>query len=302
MEQVQQALESKDTTNFLNSLLVVWSKQSETSHDKTSVMSDLKEFLSKSVSALNTRIAAEHKKVINLTEDEKGEMLCEFPDLQLLEPRGRFKVIISTNSLNLEGKSGGGNIEFHAVKNFIVVQSHTSSKKEGEDLFAMIFNSPIKICGKEMSSVLFNLSKTIPKVKKENPDVSEVDDSTEKVLTESEQFTIAIKQAILTKGKKVEKSDARLFHTVCNAKPFLRCHKGTQEGAIYPLECGILFIKPLLFIPAEKIASLTAGRGGGSGNTRFVDLKVFSLRVYFSLKFIVDFCRLKQAMIKLSSL
>jgi hypothetical protein len=271
MDQFQQSLESKDTTAFLNSLLEVWSKQSE---DNSSCMSDLKEFLSKSVSALNTRIAAENKKVINLTEDEKGETLCEFPDLQLLEPRGRFKVAISTNALNLEGKSGGGNIEFHTVKNFIVVQSHTSSKKEGEDLFAMIFDAPIKICGKEMTSVLFNLSKTGPKVKKENSDVSVVEDSVEKVLTEAEQFTTAVKLAIMSKGKKIEKSDSRLFHTVSNAKPFLRCHKGTQEGAIYPLECGILFIKPLLFIPADKIASLTAGRGGGSGNTRFVDLKV----------------------------
>lgn len=33
-------------------------------------------------------------------------------------------------------------------------------------------------------------------------------------------------------------------------------------------------MKPLLFIPAEDISSLTAGRGGGSGNTRYVDLKI----------------------------
>ena len=46
----------------------------------------------------------------------------------------------------------------------------------------------------------------------------------------------------------------------------------TQEGVIYPLECGVVFIKPTLFLPAEEIASINAGRGGGSGQTRFVDL------------------------------
>ena len=65
-----------------------------------------------------------------------------------------------------------------------------------------------------------------------------------------------------------------LFETVAtnDAKPFLRCHRGTQEGAIYPLECGVVFIKPTLFLPADEIASINAGRGGGSGQTRFVDL------------------------------
>jgi hypothetical protein len=61
---------------------------------------------------------------------------------------------------------------------------------------------------------------------------------------------------------------------VSQQKPFIRCHKGVSEGAIYPLHCGLLFFKPLIFIPADEIASLTAGRGGGSGNTRFIDLQI----------------------------
>ena len=36
---------------------------------------------------------------------------------------------------------------------------------------------------------------------------------------------------------------------------------------------GLVFIKPLVFIPSENIASISAGRGG-SGNTRYVDLQV----------------------------
>jgi hypothetical protein len=65
-----------------------------------------------------------------------------------------------------------------------------------------------------------------------------------------------------------------LFQTIAQQKEYLRCYKGIQEGAIYPLENGVVFVKPLLFLPAEEISSLTAGRGGGAGNTRYVDLKV----------------------------
>ena len=74
--------------------------------------------------------------------------------------------------------------------------------------------------------------------------------------------------------KKIVGTDRSLFQTVATQKCFLRCYNGLQEGALYPLRCGIVFVKPLVFIPNEEIASLTAGRGGGSGNTRYVDLKV----------------------------
>ena len=74
--------------------------------------------------------------------------------------------------------------------------------------------------------------------------------------------------------KKIIGTDKALFQTVTTQKSFLRCYNGLQEGALFPLRCGIVFVKPLVFIPNEEIASLTAGRGGGSGNTRYVDLKV----------------------------
>lgn len=33
-------------------------------------------------------------------------------------------------------------------------------------------------------------------------------------------------------------------------------------------------MKPLLYVPADAIASISAGRGGGTGTTRYVDLKM----------------------------
>jgi hypothetical protein len=182
-------------------------------------------------------------------------------------------------------------VPLNSISNLILLPSHTTSKKEGEDYFAVIFQAKgdngsagVTISGKEVKHLLFNLSKTLPNQGKgaSKVDLSEgfntIDENNGVVVqqTESEKFSQALSHAA---SMIIQKNDARLFRTVSSSKPFLRCHRGTQEGAIYPLECGIVFIKPLLFIPADIIASLTAGRGGGSGNTRFVDLKVSAVDV-----------------------
>jgi hypothetical protein len=269
-QQLLAALGQKDTAKFLDQLLVIWQASSSSSSSSVEVvkeqketLAEVKDFLSKTITLINGKISSEDKKVLSFDENQMGEIIHEFPDLQLLEPRGRFKVCLTRNCFLLEGKSGGGMIEYDKVKHLILLPSHTTSKKEGEDYFAVILKTPVKICGKEMKSILFNLGKSIPKPKPdETVEISE---------TESDKVSREFQRA---SGLRVQRPDPRLFRTVSNQKSFLRCHKGTQEGAIYPLECGIIFIKPLLFLGADEIASLSAGRGGGSGNTRFVDLKV----------------------------
>jgi hypothetical protein len=267
MEGLQASIPAKDANLFANALLDMWqSNTSNQEEDETGQkrLTEVKDFLSKTVTALNAKIASEGKKTVNFNEGQMGEIVCEFPDLQMLEPRGRFKVSLTGRCLLIDGKSGGGMIEYDKIKYMILMPSHTTSKKEGEDYFALVFHSAIKICGKDMKSVLFNLSKTLPKVKTE-------EEKMDLPATESENVT---RQFQRVTGQRIQKPDPRLFRTVSNQKSFLRCHRGTQEGAIYPLECGIVFVKPLLCLGADEIASITAGRGGGSGNTRFVDLKV----------------------------
>ena len=95
--------------------------------------------------------------------------------------------------------------------------------------------------------------------------------NTNDILTESNAIILAIQEAT---NLSINRPQTSLFSTVRENKSYLKCYRGTQEGAIYPLQCGIVFIKPLLYIPTEEIASLSAGRGGGAGNTRYVDLIV----------------------------
>jgi hypothetical protein len=113
-----------------------------------------------------------------------------------------------------------------------------------------------------MNHILINLSRTpIKPPKGSDPDLVATIES--KVVCDTLHKTYGIK---------LQQPDPRLFRSATQ-KPFVRCYKGTQEGALYPLKCGLIFAKPLLFLTIDEIAALTAGRGG-SGNTRFVDLKV----------------------------
>lgn len=278
MEAILNSIKSRDSSLFVETLLSSWNEITEQTQPEVAILEEVKDFLSKSNTTIASKLSAEGKKIAQLDDTEKGAVVNEFSDVQFLEPRGRFKLTVATRSMVLEGKSGGGNILVDNILTFLLLPSHSSSKKEGEDLLAVIFHDSVKICGKEMRHVLLNLSRTPIKPK------GNVIDPELVVTIESKQICDTI---FKTFGIKIQQPDARLFRS-STLKTFVRCHKGTQEGAIYPLKCGIVFIKPLLFLTADEIASLTAGRGG-SGNTRFVDLRVtysfhISLHVYVLMR------------------
>mmetsp|Transcript_50366 Transcript_50366/g.151698 ORF Transcript_50366/g.151698 Transcript_50366/m.151698 type:complete len:564 (-) Transcript_50366:416-2107(-) len=54
--------------------------------------------------------------------------------------------------------------------------------------------------------------------------------------------------------------------------PFVKCYRGVNDGVIYPLEQGLLFFKPPLFIHRSTLHSISCGRGSSSNGSRYVDL------------------------------
>ncbi|CAM9950128.1 unnamed protein product, partial [Discosporangium mesarthrocarpum] len=64
--------------------------------------------------------------------------------------------------------------------------------------------------------------------------------------------------------------DKGLFLTR-DGRGFVRCYSGVQEGTLFPLAEGLLFLKPGVFLPRACITQVTCGRGG-SAQTRYVDL------------------------------
>jgi hypothetical protein len=228
----------------------------------------LKDLLAKSVTLLNSRLSTMERECVDLATESSETFVATYPDLQFLEPRGRFNLKIGKESIVVDGKGGNGSIALNKISHLCLLPSHASSKKEGEDYLVVMFHEPIKICGKPMNNLLLNLSKAVPKPKAGEPIPEEGSDA---AMTESRRIGLAFKNAT---GLKVFLPNPRLFTSVSQQRAFLRCHKGVQEGAIYPLSCGMVFVKPLIFISTDDIASFTAGRGGGSGNTRFVDIQV----------------------------
>ena len=240
--------------------------------NKAAALAQLKDLFAKSTKRVNALIT-EHSKdevSVELTSLD-GDVFLELPDAQFFEPRGRFKTQVSTLGLHLTGKSAACFVPWTKVTHAVVVPASQTTKKEGEDYLCMRLEpESVQYNGKTLKNVLWNLGKSLGKpikVQHGNFDVGG---------TESE-----VVQALLThlRGCDVTRPNPTLFQTVSqtaskDAKPYLRCYKGTQEGAIYPLECGVVFVKPIMFLPAEEIAAITAGRGGGSGQTRYVDLKL----------------------------
>lgn len=189
--------------------------------------------------------------------------MLEIDNVQCFEPRGRFNLKITTTAIFLEGKQFSVLVPVEAVSDVVCLPSFTSAKKEGEDYLAFQLSTPVKVNNKETKHLLINLMRIV------NPTTRSK--SGDNDVNESAVVMMALQDAT---GVHISRPQASLFATVRDQKPYLKCYRGTQEGAIYPLQSGVIFVKPLLFISADEIASISAGRGGGSGNTRYVDLLV----------------------------
>ncbi|GKY91113.1 hypothetical protein MPSEU_000084100 [Mayamaea pseudoterrestris] len=55
--------------------------------------------------------------------------------------------------------------------------------------------------------------------------------------------------------------------------PFVPCNMGVKDGSLYPLQEGLLFFAPPLFLPRSRLQSIECGRSGNSAS-RYIDLKV----------------------------
>jgi len=70
--------------------------------------------------------------------------------------------------------------------------------------------------------------------------------------------------------------NSNVFASSCEGhagRPYLQCHSGVDCGVLYLFGGGILFFKPIVFIPQDRIRSICCGGRGGS-STRYVDLLV----------------------------
>ena len=263
-----QAIKENDATKLVEELKLVYTNEiSESSSNSTNsektTLERMKTLLQASLTIVNNQISGLTKLDAVSVANSTGRIILEVDNIQCFEPRGRFNLKVTSTNIFLEGKQFSVLIPVESIAQIMCLPSFTSAKKEGEDYLAFHLKDSVKINNKESKQLLLNLMK-IP-----NPSLRM--NNTNDILTESNAIILAIQEAT---NLSINRPQTSLFSTVRENKSYLKCYRGTQEGAIYPLQCGIVFIKPLLFISTEEIASLSAGRGGGAGNTRYVDLIV----------------------------
>jgi len=73
----------------------------------------------------------------------------------------------------------------------------------------------------------------------------------------------------LLKGGK----DPMSFKSAISSLPYIKATLGASQGNLHLIDIGILFLKPLVFLPCESIASIDCGRAG-AGNCSSFDLVV----------------------------
>lgn len=246
--------------------------------EKKLVLLKVKELLSSTTNLATSEITIQNnaQESARLDNAMQSDCLLKLTDVQGLEPRGRFTITLTPFSLLVEGKIASTVINWDNISYFIVVPNHVSTKKDGEKCFVLIFKEPTIFSGKPIKHLLLNLFCDPTKSQIANGQTkSEVDLFLGQVAENFPQI-------------KVQTVDSSIFQSSMQNKSFLRCYKGTQEGALYPLSCGLLFVKPMQFTPSDQIASLTAGRGGGGGSTKFIDVNVGCSCIYllFSLSLI----------------
>lgn len=232
-------------------------------NEEGSKLTQLKEILSKCSSKLTDLISAEaQKSIVDMTTET--EIILKIPDAQFIEPRGKFEASFNETGLYLTGNSGACVVHWAQIKHIILLPNPTPSKKEGEKYLFLILSSPVTFKTKNHFILCWSLPNGGPTLQAQYGPVHFTGKASEVVSGLSEALY----------SHPICRPNRFRFQT-STGQSFLRCYKGVQEGTLFPLEQGILFFKPSIFIPSDQVASIAAGRGG-SALTRYIDLKVSS--------------------------
>eukprot|EP01041_Mallomonas_annulata_P013551 gene13551-28745_t len=208
--------------------------------------------------------------VIQLINDERlkdlsgggsaGMQYLVLDNAQFFEPRGRHNISIGGDGFEIVGKNISLRSLWNNIDNISFIPSSSSSKKEGEDLLALSLKTPLKNGNKDMKNILIVLSRS-----------KSLDVQQPYPISGTEARVVSVLLEHLWKHK-LTIPNPSVFQSA-NANSFFRCYKGVQEGVLYLLSKGILFVKPMLFLSVDAIESVVAGRGG-SAVTRYIDLIV----------------------------
>ncbi|CAN0385677.1 unnamed protein product, partial [Ectocarpus sp. 12 AP-2014] len=201
--------------------------------------------------------------------------LLTLENVQLLQPRGRFDLVLSKGGITIAGKAGDVVASWENVRHIIRLPRPEGfnwgkvldpDDPAGSDLIALPLKSPVPFRKSKTSMVLLQPD---PKVK--HSEVSISVDGVAHQLSGSQGTLVMSALKLLSRVRQVA-PDRGLFASR-DGKSFVKCYHGVNEGSLFPLKQGLLFMKPALFLPRTDIQEVVCGRGG-SATTRYVDLVV----------------------------
>ncbi|KAJ1921183.1 FACT complex subunit [Mycoemilia scoparia] len=200
-----------------------------------------------------------------------GDSIVLFSEVLCLTPRGRYDIDMYPEFLRLRGKTYDYKVMYENITRLFLL-----AKPDGmHTMFIVGLNPPIRQGQTRYPFLVFQF------VRDEEADIElALDKEThaafagklEKRYDQPLYLTVSNVFTGLVDKKVVESSGYRTFHGAQGIK----CSLKANEGIIYPLEKGIIFVpKPVQYISLSEIGSVVFSRVGSSATSaRTFDLKI----------------------------
>ena len=211
---MEESLRSGNAEEFVTSL----SKIELPNVSRLEKLKNFKSTLQKGLTLISAAILDEERKNASVI-DLSDSAVFTLEQAQMLEPRGRFKVVLSVDGLTMTGKSGVLNLKWSDISVVAQVPNANCTKKDGEDILFMHLND-VSYMGKPLANLVWNLNKQSKEQHKASYGPMHYSGS---------ECTVVSGVVEALSGKTIARPQAHLF-TSLKQLPFLRCHKGTQEG------------------------------------------------------------------------
>jgi len=214
----------------------------------------------------------EIKKESPLKTVDPGQGWCILSQQSFQTPRGTFDVeFISDGKIILHGKSSQHVIEVENIEMVFALPSHVGSSR-----LMLALRSEIQF-GKSKSDVLLATPKPSPKMS--HLSMTTLKESPNNLLeaaTSVDETPMNLWKLILSEHSReprwVEPDLA--FFSSSTSKSFVKCFYNVQDGLLFPLKEGLIFInKPALFLRRQSLSRLEIGQGAGKTFSLLVSTK-----------------------------
>ena len=250
--------------------------------------------LEKALAYTRAKITQDEKtmEVVSTTTTTHGPLLCTLPLQSCLSPRGKFTLAFHESCLILNGNTKENtifSIPYSNVHCLMKLPKMDPVKKNtiATYLFILYMKTPFTVrksqtrfvafrvsaLAKETLDITMNLKMNLKmNMKKENDDDdNSISISGQVAHVMSEIFKKSIPhQSIITSAP--DRKALETFSST-NGLPYVKCYWKTNDGLLYLLPEGLLFLTPFQFIARGDIEAIQCGRGG-SASSRTFDLQV----------------------------